>query len=631
MLELWEDAEKAGSLTAEFWRKDLEEARQGDGRWSLHAALPNALRDGRVHLLRLTLPDGTPALGQPVLVQLAQHDEPANAGLRPSVVEGERTTLRHRPARAAPPEVMFSIIVNFYNMTREAERTLTSLTRGYQRGIGDLRYEVLCIDNFSDPPLGAAWVAAFGAEFRLVRPSRRLASPCVALNEAAAQASGRYLAIMIDGAHILTPGTLREVWDAVSEAPDAVVALRQWFVGGDQRWLAEVGYTRAQEDLLFDKINWPADGYQLFRVGAPIWESPNHWFDGLIESNCLFVPAGLYNRIGGIDESFDEPGAGYANLDLFRRAADASPEPVVALIGEASFHQFHDGTTTNVGTAIKEARVRAYENRYVMLRGRRFAGVDPVDIRVRGQLHTLQAVMTRQRPLSPARIGVTDRTRIGVPAIHFDERAQEYLQSAYVEFGLHERASWLGHRLDMAPSDALTIQELVLRLQPSRIVVVNAAPGLLWLLDSLLRVSSQPDCRIVAVNAVAPAERPGAVRMIEGRADAWQTQAAVADALDTDNGVLVLFAPDADDMLPVGALRAFSRFVTCRSYLVFLGTSLGQPWLGYSKRWYMAAIRMLLEREPFVIDLQCNVHMASTSPLGYLQRMEPATDVVGVH
>ena len=36
-----------------------------------------------------------------------------------------------------------TVVVVFYNMRREAARTLHSLTRAYQRGIEDLDYEVL--------------------------------------------------------------------------------------------------------------------------------------------------------------------------------------------------------------------------------------------------------------------------------------------------------------------------------------------------------------------------------------------------------------------------------------------------------------------------------------------------------
>ena len=68
-------------------------------------------------------------------------------------------------------------------MRREAARTLLSLSRAYQRGVDDLDYEVIVIDNGSAPEqrLGEEFVASFGPEFRYLdlgadatrrRPSR---------------------------------------------------------------------------------------------------------------------------------------------------------------------------------------------------------------------------------------------------------------------------------------------------------------------------------------------------------------------------------------------------------------------------------------------------------------------------
>jgi hypothetical protein len=89
-------------------------------------------------------------------------------------------------------------------------------------------------------------------------------------------ARGKYLAVMIDGAHVLTPGVFHEARQAWQEHPDAVVAVRHWFIGGDQRWLTMVGYTREQEDRLFERIRWPANGYELFRIGRRLATTPNH-------------------------------------------------------------------------------------------------------------------------------------------------------------------------------------------------------------------------------------------------------------------------------------------------------------------------------------------------------------------
>ena len=60
------------------------------------------------------------------------------------------------------------MVVVFHNMRREAARTLHSLSRSYQHGLDDLDYEVIVVENGSDPDqrLGEEFVHAFGDEFR---------------------------------------------------------------------------------------------------------------------------------------------------------------------------------------------------------------------------------------------------------------------------------------------------------------------------------------------------------------------------------------------------------------------------------------------------------------------------------
>ena len=58
-----------------------------------------------------------------------------------------------------------SVVVVFYDMRREAPRTLHSLSRGYQRGVDDLDYEVLALDNGSSAPLDEDMVRSHGPEF----------------------------------------------------------------------------------------------------------------------------------------------------------------------------------------------------------------------------------------------------------------------------------------------------------------------------------------------------------------------------------------------------------------------------------------------------------------------------------
>src|SRR5688500_8268334 len=99
---------------------------------------------------------------------------------------------------AARPNL--SVIVNFYNMRREAARTLYTLSAEYQRDVDAADYEVIAVDNGSTSPLDEESVSAFGRGFRYVRVDTRDPSPCAAINAASRTARGENLMVCIDGA-----------------------------------------------------------------------------------------------------------------------------------------------------------------------------------------------------------------------------------------------------------------------------------------------------------------------------------------------------------------------------------------------------------------------------------------------
>ncbi|WP_426688351.1 CmcI family methyltransferase [Rhodanobacter ginsengiterrae] len=614
MLALHEGGRELLRFTANQWRADVAELQHGDGCCGFEVALPDTLCDDHLHRLDLRLADtGETLLQAPFVVRIA----------RASLSSRERSRWPAALAREPVAEpVTLSVIVNFYNMRREAERTLTSLRSDYQLGAGDFSYEVLCVDNGSSPPLEEDWITSFGPQFRLIRPRQQASSPCAALNEAARLARGKYLAVMIDGAHLLTPGVFEEARLAWRQDPDAVVALRHWFVGGDQRWLAMSGYTREQEDVLFDRIRWPANGYELFRIGAPIGESPEPWFDGLSESNCLMLPTALYDRLGGFDEAFDQAGGGFANLDLWRRASEASEGALVCLIGEASFHQFHGGTTTNVDDIEKDLRVRGYANAYRALRGEDYLWVERSQLSFRGRLRSEFATGVRQRSLLPLRLGITDQIRPGQLALHFDEGAQTHLQSVYAECGLHNDVRWLGQPVGVAPADLISLQEIIQQVRPDAIVAVGVTTGLVGFIDDVLLAADLPASRVLHVDAQACTAASGRVTSLRGLPLDPAIQAAVRHWLGSAETVLVLHAAGSAEAFSVASLQAYARLVSHRSYLICTGTLFGQPWLGYSSHQHVQTIREFTRGDStFVSDRGWTRQLISTCPGGYLRKV----------
>lgn len=242
---------------------------------------------------------------------------------------------------------LLTVVVNFFDMRREAMRTLHSLTPRYQ-GVDAHGYEVLAVDNGSARPLDPTDVATFGPNFRHLRFVPDWPSPSAALNHAVAQAQGERVMLCIDGARILSPGILRYTDRAFRAFDNPFVYTLGMHLGHQvQNQAIAAGWTQADEDRLLDTVAWRDDGYELYRVAAVAPSSKEGFFSALAESNCVALSRAQYDRMGGYDERFRSPGGGLVNLDFLNRARlDDTVDPVM-LLGEATFHQMHGGVATN--------------------------------------------------------------------------------------------------------------------------------------------------------------------------------------------------------------------------------------------------------------------------------------------
>ena len=265
-----------------------------------------------------------------------------------------------------------SIILVSYDMGREIPRTLQGLSRTYQQGAQDLDYEVILVDNGSPVPLDAASWADVDVPVRLIRLQDASPSPARAINIALEQAVGEIICLMIDGAHILTPGVFRFALACYGAFGNPVVATRYFWLGPDEQNVSITqGYNQQAEDQLLQRINWPEDGYKLYEIGTPLRAPAERisWLNRMFESNCLFLTRSLFEELGGADERFDYPGGGFINMDIFKRAVDAPGIVAAQLIGEGCFHQVHGGTTTNVTAQERTARLDKYRQQYEEIHG----------------------------------------------------------------------------------------------------------------------------------------------------------------------------------------------------------------------------------------------------------------------
>ena len=265
-----------------------------------------------------------------------------------------------------------SVVVNFFNMRREAERTLFSLTPAYQQDIHPADYEVIAVDNGSSEPLDESWVTSFGDNFRYIYHDTRIKSPCVAMNSAARVGASQLVMCIIDGARLLSPRVLKySILSAGLYEHPFVYTLAMHIGRKPQNLLVVEGYDQAKEDALLNSIDWKSNGYRLFNISCVALSSRNGFFSRRSETNCFTMRRDDYLDMGGFDERFVSPGGGLANLDFFNRIHEDAKYCPIMLLGEATFHQFHGGVATNVPMEMHP--LKEMEKEYRLVRDKPYA------------------------------------------------------------------------------------------------------------------------------------------------------------------------------------------------------------------------------------------------------------------
>ncbi len=233
-------------------------------------------------------------------------------------------------------------------MARELPRTLRSLAPGYQRGIAADEYEVVVVDNGSPEPIDPAVLSSFPGQLRTVRIDPAPPTPAKAANVGLEMAQADLVGLLIDGARMTSPGFLAHALLGRRLAPRPIIATLGWHLGTTRHMDArDAGYDEVAEDQLLDRLDWEHDGYRLFSAATLAASSARGWFRPMGESNGLFMPNGLWDELGGLDEGFALPGGGLSNHDLFRRACELPDVCLVVLLGEGTFHQIHGGAATS--------------------------------------------------------------------------------------------------------------------------------------------------------------------------------------------------------------------------------------------------------------------------------------------
>lgn len=271
-----------------------------------------------------------------------------------------------------------SIIVIVYNMRREARRTLISLALPYQRDVMAEQYEVIVVENGSTDPLSSEEVMSNGKNFQYHFLENPPPSPAFAINFGLSRAKGKYVSIMVDGAHMATPGLVYYAIAACCSVDKPVVLSQRFHLGsGPQPETIINGYNKPVEDELLVQIDWPSDGYRLYEISYPLIvlreKQKTLWYARMFESNFLVMRRDMLLQIGGCDEQFDIPGGGFLIPDLYRRAVDEQGVKIIYLIGEATFHQIHGGVSTGGTIEDQQEQLVLYKDQYQKIRGCEYA------------------------------------------------------------------------------------------------------------------------------------------------------------------------------------------------------------------------------------------------------------------
>jgi cephalosporin hydroxylase len=532
--------------------------------------------------------------------------------------------------RAPSGAIDLTVVVVFHNMRREAARTLHSLSRSYQAGIDDLDYEIMVVENGSDADqlLGEDFVASFGPEFRYIDLGERATpSPTVALNHGIRAGRGRAFALMIDGAHLLSPGILKFGMVGLRVHEPAIVVAQQWYVGpGQQPEAVEAGYDQKCEDELFESIEWPVDGYRLFEISHFIGD--RDWFDGIWESNCLFVPRSLLEQTGGFDDNFSMPGGGYANLELYERLACSPGVAPVAILGEGTFHQVHGGTTTNEEERDKRReKVFSYGEHFEALRGRSRYGPS-TSMHYVGTLATRSARRTRARQMSTDSFA-RRRTRRGPDGIpDAPELVPDELKAAFVDAYWRslawQQTTWLDRPVTNPPTDLIVYQELVSHVRPDWILEIGANNGgRTRFFASICDLLGHG--RIVTVDDQRGSDsiQHERISFVEGVPSSSEAVAQVRALTGDEPRSLVILASRGGAMRIAQEFRAYAPLVPVGSYVVVENTIVnGHPvWPGYGPGPAEALRRILATDGDFVQDTSLEKHALTFNKGGFLRRI----------
>ncbi|MEP2829416.1 glycosyltransferase family A protein [Parvibaculum sp.] len=257
-----------------------------------------------------------------------------------------------------------------YKMPDQADKTLLSLSPAYQHEVEEKDYEVIVVENRSDKIFGADRAKKYAGNVRYFLREETERTPVHAVNFGVSKARGTHVAVMIDGARMVSPGVVGQTLQVFRMCPEGIVSTPGYHIGRKLQQVAvNEGYDEREEAKMLKSIRWPENGYRLFEIAVFSGSCQSGFFRPTAESNFIALSVRKWNEVGGMDSRYNDFGGGNANLDLYKRLLDPPGVPYYLLFGEGSFHQFHGGVTTGTRSEERNKVYRQLTEQDIAIRG----------------------------------------------------------------------------------------------------------------------------------------------------------------------------------------------------------------------------------------------------------------------
>jgi hypothetical protein len=256
-------------------------------------------------------------------------------------------------------------------MRNQVHRTLTSLSPNYQKTINQ-HVKVCLIDNASECQVDNIDKKSLKPwAFEYIKNNDKSIPIHHEINKRINRSREKIIGIMIDGARLCSDNIIQQASNIISTNPLNVVSIPNYQLGPCMQMRNNDAQSDEFNEKLLKSINWPeCTTKELLDIS---YLEPHAGIKApLFETNFLFMSRYLWENVGGYETEFTSKDGGFASADLFSRLVNNEECNLYILRNEGTFHQFHNGTTTNQAESTAIA-IKQMTREYIKIRKKPFS------------------------------------------------------------------------------------------------------------------------------------------------------------------------------------------------------------------------------------------------------------------